>query len=214
VDYIREWMRDHSTILLLLGTVVAGAGVVLRVRGLTRSIRAPRPILPELEIEPEPERPLPRVLWRLKQLRLKPRKLDSIRRRVAFFGLAYAAVLGIFSIPILIEVAFRGRYYACDRSTGDTCDWLAAALLNPVAGGFMGAIIGAGLPFMRRVWVAIPIGIVAAIPFVAQFALNNPRGLAGWRSGDTILVLAGSLFGGSILGYALWYRQVNDLDAS
>jgi len=211
MDHLRAWISQHSNLVSWLG--VAGIGVLflVRVRRTIRSAGAPVRI-PTFLTGPEPQGPFARVLWRLNEA-TRVRPTTGVVGRALRFGLAMAFGFGLFSIPILIEVAFRGRYYECGYSHTQVCDWLSIALINPVAAGLMGAILGTAQPLMRRLSTAIPVGIVAAIPFVAQFAIPARMDLSKWSAIDTVLVLAGSIFGGSFLGYSIWKRQATTAGA-
>ena len=193
MDSLRDWATSNSDLLWYLGAIVLGIIAVVRLRD--RALLAGS----------EPEQPFAKALWRLTHAT----RFDvgpSILRRTVTFGLAMALVWGIFSVPTLIEVAIRGRYYECGRTSKDICDWLRSALIGPVAAGLMGVILGIGWPYARRLRLAIPIGIVAIAPFIAQFVAPNAGPLSAWDKTDTVLLVVISVPAGSFLGYLLWKR--------
>jgi hypothetical protein len=209
MDHLRTWIAQHSNLVSWLGLAVGGVLGFVRIRGVLRSAGAPVRVAPFLT-GGEPQQPVARALWRLNRAtRFRPP--SSVFGRVFWFGLIMAVGWGVFSVPILVEVAFRGRYYECGHSSTQICDWLSAALINPVAAGLMGGVLGAGWPLMRRLWTAIPVGIIAVIPFLAQFAIPDRLEMSKWNAVDTALVLVGSIFMGPFLGYFIWKRQrIND----
>lgn len=193
MDHLRTWIGQHSNLVSWLGLAVVGILGFVRIRGVLRSAGAPVRVPASLN----------------RATRFRPP--SSVFGRVFWFGLIMAVGWGVFSVPILIEVAFRGRYYECGHSSTQICDWLSAALINPVAAGLMGGVLGAGWPLMRRLWTAVPVGIIAVIPFLAQFAIPDRLEMSKWNAADTVLVLVGSIFMGPFLGYVIWKRQrIND----
>ena len=143
------------------------------------------------------------VIVRLANLRFDPRA--GIWSRAARMGLLMGLGFGVFDLIILLLLITGGRYHACsNRSYSGTCDWLLLALTYPAGAGAMGAILGAALPAFRRLWLAIPFGILATIPWFAGIAVADVRARAHWQESDTLLVLGCATAFGSAVGYIIW----------
>ena len=104
MDHLRAWINQHSNLVSWLGLAGIGVLFLVRIRRAIRSAGAPLRI-PTFLTGPEPQGPFARVLWRLNEA-TRVRPTTGVVGRALRFGLAMAFGFGLFSIPILIEVAF------------------------------------------------------------------------------------------------------------
>lgn len=142
------------------------------------------------------------LLTRLSRIRFSP---DApLWSRAATMAFGVGAMFGIFDILILIAIVLGGRYQRCSKSSHELCDYVLLLVTYPLGAGIMGAILGALNPLCRRLWLAIPVGIVAAVPWFALIAVTNVKTLAHWRAEDYWLVGICSAMMGPVIGYAIW----------
>ncbi len=124
--------------------------------------------------------------------------------RAITLGAYWGTFFGVFDVLILAAAVFGGRYQSCGQSPGSgTCDFWLLAVTYPIGA----VVMGAAWPLYRRLWLAMPITVIAMIPWFLAIVATDIQARTHWAWTDTILVLLPSVALGGPVGYMIWKKR-------
>ncbi len=132
------------------------------------------------------------------------------RRRAWEMAKLVGAGFSPFALLIWILLLIGGPEHQDRHGTLVRMDLLA--FTYPLGTVLAGALMGIALPAVRRLWVAIPAGILALTPWAFGVSVAVDRGYQHWTRLHTVVSAVIAVVLGAGFGYGFWKARQTDPD--